>query len=161
MVGFIGFTQFAPLKNCLSWAIACAVLGSMTHNALAAATLYKWQDEEGTVHYSERPPAGVTEFEKVVSDYSPGNSVTTTEVGAEPESEKIATPNHENQQQNRRSTAASQERCDKARKNLEALNSFARIRIQDENGEMRFLNEEEISSRKMETKTILEDECSN
>ena len=55
-------------------------------------------------------------------------------------------------------TSATPDRCEKARKNLEALTSFARIRIEEE-GKLRFLTEDEIITRRMETQAVLDDEC--
>lgn len=124
-----------------------------------ATTLYKWFDENGIVHYSERPPVGVTNFEKVTRDATPGNSPVEYETetpDSEAQDQESGDPTGQSAQQAAGDNSA---RCDNARKNLEALNSFARIRVQEPDGRMRFLSEQEIQERKLEYNAILEDEC--
>ena len=145
------FRRYCTLTVLASAALAVAAQTS-------AATLYKWTDESGTTHFSERPPAGVTQFEKVTSHYLPGNSPVPAPEAASGAPEAENNEAEASAQTSAQPKPASRERCDKARKNLDALTSFARIRI-EENGEMRFLSEDEITTRRMETQAILDDEC--
>ena len=132
------------------------VLSLCLVTSVNAATLYKWTDEEGLIHYSERPPVGVTNYERIRSEATPGNK---------PIEYKVDTPKDEQDQasaeaaNNQAASAVNQERCANARKNLEALNSFARIRVKEDDGQLRFLSEEEIVERRQEYRDVIANEC--
>jgi hypothetical protein len=46
------------MRRSAATATACAALLCVSLSASAAATLYKWVDEQGVVHYSDRPQPG-------------------------------------------------------------------------------------------------------
>lgn len=126
-----------------------------------AATLYKWTDENGVVHFSEHPPAGVANVEKVRNHVARGNSpvqynAPSTQSEAAETAEAQPTNAEAGQQ---RDPAVQKARCETARKNLDSLSSFVRIREKDENGELRFLSEEEVAERRQTFKDIVDKEC--
>jgi len=49
--------------------------------------------------------------------------------------------------------------CARAQSNLETLNSTARVRIRGEDGEMRFLTEEEIESQRQKARDAITVHC--
>ncbi|WP_345426906.1 DUF4124 domain-containing protein [Halioxenophilus aromaticivorans] len=144
--------------------VAAGLILVSTTLASQSATLYKWVDADGTTHYSQRPPAETAEFEKVNSYHAPGNSGEANEAQADASTKDgITQPSQQPEPTSTEATAsapkpASEERCDKARNNLKALNSFARIRIK-EDGELRFLTEDEIITRRLEAQALLDDQC--
>ncbi len=134
-------------------AVCCFALSSQ------AATLYKWIDENGVMHFSEHPPAGVANVEKVRNHTARGNSpVQYNAPSTQSESAEEQTINTEAGQQ--RDPTIQKARCETARKNLDSLSTFVRIREKDENGELRFLSEEEVAERRKTFKDIVEKECS-
>jgi len=154
-------------RSTLTAVLAVAMLSALP-GAYAGSSLYKWEDDQGITHYSERPPAGVSNFEKVNAEIAPGNApVDYKPAGAAETQQKSSDVAAETaaaaaaSEQAQASTSASDERCEKARKNLEALTSFARIRVKDPDGQVRFLSEQEVNTRKMEAQALLQDECSN
>ncbi|WP_317933012.1 DUF4124 domain-containing protein [Halioxenophilus sp. WMMB6] len=141
--------MFGNRTSRLLASLAALSFTAMVH---AGPILYKWQDDKGIVHYSEHPPVGVTNFERVRSEVTPGNSPVDYQTESPEQSKKDEASEPEQPQ-------IDQARCDNARKNLEALNSFARIRITEPDGKVRFLSESEVAERKVEFKNILDQEC--
>jgi hypothetical protein len=134
--------------------ITLSILLSLCGTA-SADFLYKWKDEDGITHFSERPPAGVENYERVRSSISPGNAP----VQYQPPGESDEESDESAEQVAEQSDVDNSARCDNARKNLEALQSFARIRVRDPNGELRFLSEAEVTERRQEYVQILNDLC--
>ncbi len=113
--------------------------------------VYKWTDEKGLIHYSERPPLGKqTEVVKPEIGFSePVNYGTAT-------SEK---PKEEAKATNTKSSLKDPERCDAARQNLDTLKTFARIKVKGEDGEYRFLTPDEQQQRTQESQKAIEESC--
>jgi hypothetical protein len=129
-----------------AWAIAlCA------SNALAAKDkVYTWTDEKGVVHYGERPPK---DSQAALIKTRTGHS------------EPIPTPATNTAPQNATPAAAianslkDPERCNVARKNLEVLNSVARIRAPGEDGNMRTLTEDDKVAQRATMQEIIDQAC--
>ncbi len=80
--------RFNNAKKYLNTSLIIAAIASSAWTLPAAAgNFYKWTDENGVVHYSERKPESVTETEtvKTYNTKGSGNSTLTgTAVGANP-----------------------------------------------------------------------------
>jgi hypothetical protein len=131
-----------------------------TTDLAAESVYYRWTDANGTIQLSDRPPAGGIPFDTVTSrPYSKmskpsGNETSKTETlpgGArravgETASKEIDAPKNP-------------ALCASAKNNLEALENFVRIRIQDESGEFRILSPEEKEAEKDKARKIMRDNC--
>lgn len=128
------------------------LLGMLCNSALAAK-VYTWTDTQGVTHYGEHPPKDVTatiinartgHSEPVpVETPTPGETPAPTQAQEAPQNLPTKDP----------------ERCAIARKNLESLNSNARIKMVDEKGNTRFLTEEERQDKVTEMKKTAEESC--
>ena len=49
--------------------------------------------------------------------------------------------------------------CQRARENLETLNTAARIRMRDEDGELRYINEEEKEEQRQRAREAIATHC--
>ncbi|MBD2859694.1 DUF4124 domain-containing protein [Spongiibacter sp. KMU-158] len=142
-------TQFRPLL------IACASL-LITGTALADSDgYYRWQDESGGLHYSQKPPVG-RNYEFIKDNFSKARS-TRTQVEVEADSAPTANnnliPAPTNESGMQAMPPKDPERCAQAKRNLQTLNSEGvRIRTTDENGQSRFLNAEEIEEQRERAK---------
>ncbi|GAB2190916.1 DUF4124 domain-containing protein [Sessilibacter sp. MAH2] len=162
----ISFRRFASdptaftLKSSKNLTKFCAAVSFalFATSSVYAATLYKWTDKDGVTHYAEHPPTNVTNAEKIRSNVAPGNSpVQYQSPTAQAEAKRQQAAQDESLSPEEQ--AAKKARCDIARKNLESLNTFVRVREKDENGEIRFLSEEEVNDRKEKFKNVLNKEC--
>ncbi|MEQ8265246.1 DUF4124 domain-containing protein [Pseudohaliea sp.] len=153
-------------QSCSATLIAVlAVLLAMPATA-ASSTYYRWKDDQGNLVMSDRPPADSSiEFETVGPDGSlrrppaadEGSAVSTPGAGSgtaaarEEGGAQAATPSS--------SPPPDPELCAQARANLRTLESAARIRMQGEDGEMRFLDDEEREAQRQEALRAIEAHC--
>ncbi|GGY79635.1 DUF4124 domain-containing protein [Marinobacter zhanjiangensis] len=136
---------------------------AMTAPALASAqSVYRWQDENGVVHFGDREPVGQSsERVSVKTGKSSGDADRPSaqeqvqaldESQAERERREKETAVEEARRKQREA------RCQAAQANLQAINSNARIRV-TEDGEQRYLSPEEIAEKKQQFENIVEESC--
>ncbi len=119
-----------------------------------AATIYKWVDDKGVPQYSAMPPSD-RPFEKIKSYSSSSKSSSNSDAKQKADSPaKAATQTPQ--------VAASKkdpERCAIAKRNLQTLKNNSRIKIKGEDGEMRFLDQQEIMDKRKESEQAVADSC--
>lgn len=154
------------MKPALSKSIVLAVtllsvLASLP--ASAERTYYRWLDDRGDPVHSDRPPPAGVDYEVVSTETTmirrvPGEegavpAETTPRVGNEFDAVDATKEHMEVIKKN-------PEYCKRAQENLETLNSAAKIRIRDEeNGEYRTLNAEEIEAQRTKAKDTMAVHC--
>ena len=132
--------------------IAPAICGLLLAMPASASTTYRWADENGNPVLSDRPPeagvpytevgvdTGIRRYPKPVAPgtVAPGDAATASR----------STPTSKNSD---KETAANTtvvveaypELCERARDNIFKLETFPRMRVQDDSGEVRFMSDEE------------------
>ncbi|MDX1451212.1 MAG: DUF4124 domain-containing protein [Oleiphilaceae bacterium] len=131
----------------------------------ATAGVYKWVDEEGTVHYSDTRPAHVKAESLRVQGTSNRKSSEASDTS--PQERAKALDEAEQKRLNDKARELQEEtikrenetRCQVVRDNLDKLNNTSRISV-IENGEARYLDEAEIAEKKAQFQAILSNECS-
>ena len=104
-----------------------------------ATNYYRWVDDKGGVHYSERPPVNATSVDEFKSPLKP---ITRDEEDAKkPEKPSFDAKN-----------------CQVAKDNLKILASNNRIHV-EEDGEKRQLTKDEIAQKKVEMQKNVEKYC--
>lgn len=140
------------ISTILTLSLSCSLLFLASSQVLAAADkVYKWTDDKGVVNYSERPPLG-TQTEVVKPDIShsePVNYEITASEKTKEEKKVDAT----------KTSLKDPDRCDAARKNLDTLKTFARIKVKGDDGEYRFLTPEEQQQKTNEASKAIEESC--
>lgn len=127
------------------------------------ASVYKWTDENGVTHFGDRQPTG-SKAERV--NVRSGTSSNASENRQSPQKRLQNMQEQEaGEAQQRQETAVEQARrkqreanCETARTNLDVIGRNARIRV-EENGEQRYLSEEEIAEKRAEFQRIAEENC--
>ena len=125
------------------------------HSHASGPGYYEWLDDRGTPQYSERPPldrpytfvttkAGTKTSQR--SDSTADKGVTV------PGSVDEGLPEIQAQEKNT-------EFCNRARNNLNTLNGTARVRIRDENGDFRYLSEEEKDIQRQKATNLMAVHC--
>ncbi|MCW8196114.1 DUF4124 domain-containing protein [Proteobacteria bacterium 005FR1] len=135
--------------------ILSAILAAGMPLANAATNYYKWTDEKGVTHYSARKPH---DREAEVIRVSSGQTVP---AAAESKSQSAAKTV---QAPRGGSTGPADnlkdpERCETARNNLETLRANARVRMKGEDGEIRYLSEEEKAEKTQEFEQAVAESC--
>jgi len=148
-------------KNPRSAVATALVLLSLSGWVSAAGgTYYRWVDATGTEVNSDRPPPVGTKYETIATSTNqevknvPGDETTATEgkpaqsgeAGGEPSPAQPA-------------AIKDPEACTIAQQNLETLNSHARIRMPDEEGNFRYLNEDEKAAERVKAEAAIKQNC--
>lgn len=126
----------------------------------AAQTYYRWLDDRGNPVHSDRPPPQGTDYE-VISTQSGLKRVVPGDQGAVPR-EVVPSSGNDFEPVARDPDAKahnSPEICATARKNLEMLNSSARIRVRDDQGEVKYLSAEEREAKREENLSLIDRHC--
>ena len=130
--------------------------------ALAAEGYYKWLDARGNPQHSDRPPPSGVEYEYISTDTGMKRRVrSTTTTGSSSPAPAMPVP------QAAPTTVAEQQTkikknpvyCDQAKANLDTLNSTARVRIRNSEGEIRYLTEEEKDNQRRKANDMIAVHC--
>lgn len=119
-----------------------------------AANYFKWTDENGVTHYSARKPVG---YDAEVVRISAGGR-------SQPQESEAGASQSQNQQQASQTSATpepekDEERCSWAKSTLETLRNHNRVRMVDENGQLRFLTEEEKAEQRRKAEEAVNEAC--
>lgn len=127
---------------------------------LAGNTYYRWSDERGNPVHSDRPPPEGTEYEVVTSGTSLVRKVAADE-GAVP-AEADPRPGNEFDRYESGEVEPPKknpEYCKRAQDNLATLESAARVRIRDDQGEYRYLTQDEKETEKAKARDLIAVHC--
>ena len=122
---------------------------TLTINVASAENYYKWTDDKGVTHYSEKSPKNTP---TVKGRTHTGHSAPTTYASVKAAKE-IPAPT--NKPQNLKDPA----RCKIAKSDLQSIDNSSRIKVKGENGAFRFLSKDEIAKRKKETIITIKKSC--
>lgn len=146
---------------------ACLASALVFSSAIASAEFYKWVDENGQVHYSDKKPAQASDVSEVKVHIGKGtpnqNQVSPSNAS---EGEKTADTPSKEKQLNSKAEQLAQKKpkgdtsklCAAAKENLDKISLNPRLRIND-GGEMRFLTPEEVEDRKATYSNYLNENC--
>jgi hypothetical protein len=158
---FAGDLHLRPVFTARALFLTTALLVFSTSFANAAGqVVYRWTDESGNQVNSDRPPPLGVEYETISTSSSmvhtvePENSPAPPAANPEEGKEAAASPVAE--------APASQknpEFCATAKSNLSQLETHARIRLRDDNGEVRYLSEEEKAVEKQKAQDAIKAFC--
>jgi len=133
------------MKNFL--AVTAVLLGAASFACVAAETVYKWTDESGVIHFSDRPVPNAAAEEMRVTPPSP---LQAEDDGEDAGAEDDATATDAAASKEERQAAMEEQRrkireqnCQIARQTLEHNESIERMYRVDANGERVFLSDEE------------------
>ncbi|MEM6900884.1 MAG: DUF4124 domain-containing protein [Pseudomonadota bacterium] len=143
---------------------AFLALAQFSDAEAAKDTYYRWNDSDGKLVVSDRPPQDASMEYEVVSQRStlvrrvrPGEGAVLPEVNPRPgnQFEQVDTRREQIE-----IVKKNPESCARARANIETLDSTARIRIRDkETGELRFLSEEEKDVQRQKARDTIRVHC--
>ena len=127
--------------------------------ALSAESHYRWIDQHGNPVHSDRPPPQGVEYQVVSSGSSLVRKVSGDE-GVVPAEVEPSMDNEFSQSETRpKAIVKNPEYCKRAQDNLTTLDSVARIRIRNDDGDFRFLDEEEKEAQRGEARSQISVHC--
>lgn len=136
------------------------LLLALGSSAASAQVYYRWIDERGNLAHSDRPPQGF-DYE-VISARSSLKRIVRAKEGAVPaEITPRAGKRFEAVERNSADqvTKKNPELCARGRSNISSLNSGSDIKLRDNNGELRFLSEEEKSAQLAQAQVMIKAHC--
>lgn len=141
-------------------------IGAMLGAGLCSAgEIYKWTDEQGNVHYEDRP-VGTGNLERVdIATRDTDNSVVQARMSAAREARAAArqaaedAPPEMTRQEIRAEQEARQQKCEEYREQLETMLRSTRLYRQSESGEREYLDEDEILAARERVQGKINDNC--
>ncbi len=116
--------------------------------ANADAVVYRWNDAAGNQVNSDRPPPLGIEYETISTSSSMVHTVDPAEGTVPPTAKPGAGKDAPAAAAKAPASLKNPEHCARARDNLTQLDTHARIRLRDDQGEIRYLSEEEKAAEK-------------
>jgi len=136
--------------------------------AAAASEIYRYVDEDGTVHYVDRP-TGEPEAERVAIVSRPTNNQAVQERydarfgNSEADDEAAEDTEDENEPktraQRRAEAAERAKKCEQYRQQLEMVVSHRRLYREDENGERVYLSDDEVQESRDRAQELVDETC--
>ncbi|MDZ7737239.1 MAG: DUF4124 domain-containing protein [Gammaproteobacteria bacterium] len=128
----------------------------------AAGEIYKWVDEDGTVHYGQSPPP-----DQQAETVKPPPSVDTEGAQKSLQEQREKLREMDEQRAERKKTAAEaeqeaaamKERCEAAKRVLEQLRTQNRLQVTNEGGERTYMTPEQREEREKKAREMMEKNC--
>jgi hypothetical protein len=144
-------------------AIACAAL--MASGLAVAGEIYKWTDEDGNVHYEDRP-VGKTDMEHVdIVSRNTDNTVVQARVDADRQARaakrQVASeaPPEMTKEELRAEQQERQEKCQMYRDRLQAFLRSTRLYEEDDGGDRNYLSDEEVMAARTKVEGQIQEYC--
>jgi hypothetical protein len=126
----------------------------------AGGKYYRWVDETGTTVNSDRPPPAGIKYETISGTTNFMYPEATAEDPPAQEDKPVSAEKPEvAKSQTRPMLEKNPEYCAQAKKNLEALDTKARIRVPDGNGNYRYIDEDEKAEQRTTAEAIIAQHC--
>ena len=124
--------------------------------SLNAGSIHKWVDENGNVHYGDAPPAKTkSESVHVLSaPNNPGKALPRLSVTDSPQPAAGGESGEQEMSEDQASNI-----CEAARQDLEIINTSTRIKLQQADGSIRYLDSAEIAERKTKSQAEVDRFC--
>ena len=137
--------SFAP------WRPVCVLLG-LWIGSTQAGEYYKWVDDKGVTHFSEKPVPGAS-AKKVgtATKYTDSPSSEAAEQNANPDEATAGNKPAENPQD--------AENCKIAQERLRSLQSGQRIRLVGADGKFTYLDENQVKDEIVKTQAVIKNSC--
>ena len=138
-------------------ATATVVIASLS--AHAGETFYRWTDERGNPVHSDRPPPKGVDYQVVSTGSSLVRPVEADEGAVPLEIKSRAGNDFEKTDTKKAVIEKNPEYCQRARDNLATLSKNGRIRLRNDKGEYRYIDEEEKAGERQKAVNAIEDFC--
>ena len=148
-------------------ALSCAVMALTIAGGAMANEIYKWTDEDGTVHYEDRPTGAANE-ERLAITYGRTDSSAVQKrvlarvdaMTARDEARSVAAAAEQEAADNAAVEADKAQRCDGARSRLESYLQSRRLYRTDESGERVYLDDSQTQEARQKAEDQVTEFCS-
>ena len=150
--------------KCMALAIGISIASATA----VASEIYRWTDEDGTVHYGDRP-SGEADEQRVAIDSRPTDNAAVQQRYDEhfsqqsDESESQDSDEEEERRptraERRAEAAQRQADCERYRAQLERYESSRRLYREQENGERYWMDDNEIEEIRVQARALVAETC--
>ena len=147
--------------------LSCAVAAMVFAGGAMASEIYKWVDEDGNVHYEDRPSGAASEERLAMTFSRTSNSAVNERVKARldrqatrEEARATAAAAEKEAANNAQAAAEQQQACERARTRLESYLQSRRLYRTDENGERVYLDDAQRQEARRKAEEQITEFCS-
>ena len=147
-------------------AIACLIMFVVSASGIAFANdIYKWTDEDGNVHYGDRPTGDASEQRLAISSSPTDPSKVQARVQARHTAREAAEeaaasePEGPTEEELLAQAEERRQKCDTFRARLQKFVTSRRLYKQDDNGERVYLDEEETQAARERVENQVQEYC--
>ncbi len=148
------------------YVMTCLIMLVVSASGIAFANdIYKWTDEDGNIHYGDRPTGDATEERMAISSTSTDPAKVQTRAQSryapkEPAAEAVANePQGPTEEELRVQAEQRQEKCDTYKARLQKFVQSRRLYKQDENGERVYLDEDQTQAARERVENQVQEYC--
>ncbi len=148
------------------YVMTCLIMLVVSASGIAFANdIYKWTDEDGNIHYGDRPTGDATEERMAISSRSTDPAKVQTRAQSryapkEPAAEAVANvPQGPTEEELRVQASQRQEKCDTYKARLQKFVQSRRLYKQDENGERVYLDEDQMQAARERVENQVQEYC--
>lgn len=144
------------------------VFALMLSGSAVAKDIYKWTDEEGNVHYRDRPTGAPSEVRLGISYKGTDKTIVEQQQKAQLDSQTARQERRNARDEADRAAAAEaaaaaerQKQCDSYRASLERYAQSRRLYREGENGERTYLDDDEMMQARKRLEDHIAENCSS
>lgn len=148
--------------------IAFTALALTAGGGAMANEIYKWVDDQGTVHYGDRPSGAPVEQQMAINYRRTDPRVVQSQIesqnqakAARQERRAAAGEEAEKAAAKEAEAAEQQKRCDSYRARLKTMIESRRLYREDENGERVYLDETQTQDARRQVEDLIAENCSS
>ena len=151
------------IRKCV---ITCLIMFVVSASGTAFANdIYRWTDEDGNVHYGDRPTGDATEERLAISSKPTDSSKVQARSQSRYAAKKAAEasvpsePQGPTEDELRAQAAEKRQKCDTYKARLQKFVQSRRLYKEDENGERVYLDEEQIQAARERVENQVQEYC--
>jgi hypothetical protein len=148
------------------YVMTCLIMIVVSTSGIAFANdIYKWTDEDGNVHYGDRPTGDATEERMAISSTSTDPSKVQARAQSryapkDPAEEAVANePQGPTEEDLHLQAAQRKEKCDTYKARLQKFVQSRRLYKQDENGDRVYLDEDQTQAARERVENQVQEYC--
>ena len=148
-------------------ALACAVAALTVAPGVMANEIYKWTDEDGNVHYEDRPTGAPSEERVDITYRRTDNSIVRTRIdarleaqAAREEAKSVAAAAEKEAAENAAAETERKQACERSRARLESYLQARRLYRTDDNGERVYLDDSQREEARRKAEEQIAEFCS-
>lgn len=148
--------------------IACLIMFTVSVSGMALANdIYKWTDEDGNVHYVDRPSGDASEVRLAIRSRPTDPSKVQARVqsryerAAAAEEAAAAEPAGPSEEELQAQAEERAQRCEAYKARLQKFLTSRRLYRQDENGERVYLDEEQTQAARERVENQVQEYCNS